>query len=83
MLDPVLCPESIAVNQDFCLYGDHILHGMKAHDKQMTKYVAILAVISVPQNLSMVMMIGMWGFSESVLRIGKTCCLRGHSRAEM
>ena len=64
------------MNQDFCLYGDHILHGMKAHDKQMTKYVAILAVISVPPNLSMVMMTGMWGFSESILRIGKTCCLR-------
>ena len=35
---PVLCPVSIAMNQDFCLYGDHILHGMKTRDKRINMW---------------------------------------------
>lgn len=49
MSGPVLCPESVAMNQDFCLYGDHILHGMKARDKQMNKYVVYRQSVQCPQ----------------------------------
>ena len=26
------------MNQDFCLYGDHILHGMKTRDKRINMW---------------------------------------------
>lgn len=79
MSGPVWCPESIAVSQDFCLHGDHILLGIKARDKQMSKYIVYQVVVSsVLGNLSMLMMRGMRGFRGTIGWIVNSFRLRGH-----